>query len=112
MPQAALDLNWIQLHIADVLVEGLKNQQIDEATASTLADFALERTQQAKSPQDITNLLQELVAKYQGFTNLQAMVHGVLGRPQEAQLAQQMLQLIKSGQASQAVSLAKQKVDQ
>ena len=106
-----VQLEWLQQEIADILIHDIEKGKITEGDGEKVAGIVLEKIQNVKNEADLERFMDELGTIYDGFGNLQAIVHGKMQKHIEDKVANQILQLVKKGATKQAVDLAKQQME-
>lgn len=103
-PQRITD---IQSSIIDKMADALEKGDILEDDLPEMARFVLDRTKQITKEEELLIFLDDLAREWPFFQPVENLEKGRAKEELEEQIVEDVLQLAKNGQISQAVDLAK-----
>ncbi|MBI3486441.1 hypothetical protein HY025_05905 [Candidatus Daviesbacteria bacterium] len=98
----------VEKMIVDAIILGLEKQQIQEKDLSRVADYVLANIDNIQNQEQMIKFVDEISLRWPIFENIREIERSMIKKTEEAEIAKQALNLIKSGKFHEAANLTTQ----
>lgn len=99
--------NKVLNDVADILISCVENKTMSENDFPPIATYVLERIAVVKNEEEMGHFLEELSERWPIFSSLASLQKGHNQEKVDSEVAEGVLHLTKSGKIDEALSLAK-----